>query len=123
MNRKNSYYVLFSKSGFTEAVLNEAKSDDSILLVDLAELMKFQSVKANRIPLKNIGLQDNLVSVDSLLIGLTPSQQEDIAGVVSYMVQNMKQQLFAESAVECYTESNYEESGGGEGHADSDCRG
>ena len=39
-NRKNSYYVLFSKSGFTEAVLNEAKSDDSILLVDLAELMK-----------------------------------------------------------------------------------
>ena len=41
MNRKNSYYVLFSKSGFTEAVINEAKSDDSILLVDLAELMKF----------------------------------------------------------------------------------
>ena len=41
MNRKNSYYVLFSKSGFTEAVLNEAKYDDSILLVDLEELMKF----------------------------------------------------------------------------------
>ena len=41
MNRKNSYYVLFSKSGFTEAVLNEARSDDSILLVDLAELMYF----------------------------------------------------------------------------------
>ena len=41
MNRKNSYYVLFSKSGFTEAVLNEVRSDDSILLVDLAELMKF----------------------------------------------------------------------------------
>ena len=40
-NRKNSYYVLFSKSGFTEAVLNEVRSDDSILLVDLAELMKF----------------------------------------------------------------------------------
>ena len=39
INRKNSYYVLFSKSGFTEAVLNEVKSDDSILLVDLAELM------------------------------------------------------------------------------------
>ena len=39
MNRKNSYYVLFSKSGFTEAVLNEVRSDDSILLVDLAELM------------------------------------------------------------------------------------
>lgn len=41
MNRKNSYYVLFSKSGFTEVVLNEARADDSILLVDLAELMKF----------------------------------------------------------------------------------
>ena len=39
INRKNSYYVLFSKSGFTEAVLNEMRSDDSILLVDLAELM------------------------------------------------------------------------------------
>lgn len=39
INRKNSYYVLFSKSGFTEAVLNEVRSDDSILLVDLAELM------------------------------------------------------------------------------------
>ena len=41
MNRKNSYYELFSKSGFIEAVLNEARSDDSILLVDLAELMYF----------------------------------------------------------------------------------
>lgn len=40
MNGKNSYYVLFSKSGFTEAVLNEAKSDNHILLVDLPELMK-----------------------------------------------------------------------------------
>ena len=39
INRKNSYYVLFSKSGFTEAVLNEVRSDDSILLVDLAEIM------------------------------------------------------------------------------------
>lgn len=28
-------------SGYTKAILNEAKSDDSILLVDLAELMKF----------------------------------------------------------------------------------
>ena len=41
INRRNSYYVLFSKSGFTEAVLNEVRSDDSILLVDLAELMTF----------------------------------------------------------------------------------
>ena len=41
MNRKNSYYVLFSKSGFTEVVLNEARADDGILLVDLAELMNF----------------------------------------------------------------------------------
>ena len=43
MNRKNSYYVLFSKSGFTEAVLNEARADDSILLVDLAKLMKLKN--------------------------------------------------------------------------------
>ena len=40
MNRKNSYYVLFSKSGFTEAVMSEAKLDNHILLVDLTELMK-----------------------------------------------------------------------------------
>lgn len=37
---EKTYYVLFSKSGFTEAVLNEAKTDNSILLVDLSELMK-----------------------------------------------------------------------------------
>ena len=38
-NRKSTYYVLFSKSGFTDAVMNEAKADSSILLVDLDELM------------------------------------------------------------------------------------
>ena len=38
-NRKSTYYVLFSKSGFTDAVINEAKADSSILLVDLDELM------------------------------------------------------------------------------------
>ena len=40
-NRENTYYVLFSKSGFTNAVINEAKSDSSIMLVDLDELMNF----------------------------------------------------------------------------------
>ncbi|MGN0649989.1 MAG: DUF234 domain-containing protein, partial [Oscillospiraceae bacterium] len=40
-NRNNTYYVLFSKSGFTEAVINEVKSDSSIMLVDLNELMDF----------------------------------------------------------------------------------
>ena len=40
-NRKSTYYVLFSKSGFTDAVKNEANSDDSILLVDLDMLMDF----------------------------------------------------------------------------------
>ena len=39
-NRQKTYYVLFSKSGFTEAVLNEAGRDSSILLADMTELMK-----------------------------------------------------------------------------------
>lgn len=40
-NRNSIYYMLFSKSGFTEAVINEAKSDSSIMLVDLDEIMNF----------------------------------------------------------------------------------
>lgn len=40
-DRSNTYYMFFSKSGFTEAVINEAKSDSSIMLVDLKELMNF----------------------------------------------------------------------------------
>lgn len=40
-NRNNTYYVFFSKSGFTEAVINEAEFDDSIMLVDLNEIMNF----------------------------------------------------------------------------------
>lgn len=40
-NRNNTYYVLFSKSGFTQAVIDEAKSDSGIMLVDLNELMLF----------------------------------------------------------------------------------
>lgn len=40
-NRNSTYYVLFSKSGFTEEVINEAKSDSSIVLVDLNEIMNF----------------------------------------------------------------------------------
>lgn len=38
-SRNNTYYVLFSKSGFTEAVINEAESGSSILLVDLNKIM------------------------------------------------------------------------------------
>ncbi len=40
-NRKSTYYILFSKSGFTDAIINEAKADSSIILVDLDELMNF----------------------------------------------------------------------------------
>ncbi len=38
-NRNRTYYILFSKSGFTEAVVNEAESNDNIKLVDLVDLM------------------------------------------------------------------------------------
>lgn len=38
-NRKGTWYVLFSKSGFTDAVLEEAKKDKSVMLVDLKEIM------------------------------------------------------------------------------------
>ena len=34
------YFVLFSKTGFTDAVVEEAKKDSSILLVDLEEIMR-----------------------------------------------------------------------------------
>ena len=40
-NRKCTYYVLFSKSGFTDVVIDEAKSDRRIMLVDLDKLMNF----------------------------------------------------------------------------------
>lgn len=38
-NRKGTWYVLFSKSGFTDAVIEEAKKDKSVMLVDLKEIM------------------------------------------------------------------------------------
>lgn len=40
-DRKSTYYILFSKSGFTDAVITEAKVDNSIMLVDLEEIMDF----------------------------------------------------------------------------------
>ena len=40
-DKNSTYYILFSKSGFTEAVMNEAKPDRSIMLVDLKEIMNF----------------------------------------------------------------------------------
>lgn len=38
--RKNTWFVLFSKSGFTEAVVKEAERDDRIMLVELKDVMK-----------------------------------------------------------------------------------
>lgn len=55
----------------------------------LYDLMNAFNVDANSI-LDITKEKQSVVSVDSLLLGLTPSQQEYIAGVVSYMVQNMK---------------------------------
>lgn len=40
-DRNSTYYILFSKSGFTEAVMSEAKSDSSIMLVGIKEIMSF----------------------------------------------------------------------------------
>lgn len=39
-NRDNTWYILFSKSGFTDSVIKEASADDHIILVGLDELMK-----------------------------------------------------------------------------------
>jgi hypothetical protein len=39
-NRDQTWYVLFSKSGFTKAVMEEAERDENIILVDMQELMK-----------------------------------------------------------------------------------
>ncbi len=40
--RNNTWYVLFSKSGFTDAVTNEAKNDDHIILVDLHDIINLK---------------------------------------------------------------------------------
>ena len=40
-NRNNTYYFLFSKSGFTDAVKNEVTADNSVILVDLSDIMNF----------------------------------------------------------------------------------
>lgn len=39
-NREHTWFMLFSKSGFTQAVIEEAKRDDCLLLVDMDALMK-----------------------------------------------------------------------------------
>jgi Holliday junction resolvase len=39
--RGQTWYYLFSKSGFTKAVLNEAADNENIVLVDLKELMNW----------------------------------------------------------------------------------
>lgn len=38
-NRRKTYYYLFSRSGFTEAVHEEAERDESIVLVELKDLL------------------------------------------------------------------------------------
>lgn len=40
--RNNTWYVLFSKSGFTDAVTNEAQNDDHIILVDLHDIINLK---------------------------------------------------------------------------------
>ena len=40
--RNNTWYVLFSKAGFTDAVTNEAKNDDHIILVDLHDIINLK---------------------------------------------------------------------------------
>jgi hypothetical protein len=37
--RGQTWYYLFSKSGFTKSVLNEAASNENIVLVDLKEVV------------------------------------------------------------------------------------
>jgi len=54
----------------------------------LYDLMSVFNVDPNSI-LDITKEQQSVVSVDSLLIGLTPGQQEYIAGVVSYMVKKL----------------------------------
>ena len=39
-NRGLTWFILFSKSGFTQAVLERAQKDETLLLVDMNELMK-----------------------------------------------------------------------------------
>lgn len=39
-NRNESWYVLFSKSGFTESVREEEKKNSKIILIDLQEILK-----------------------------------------------------------------------------------
>lgn len=38
-NRDNTWYVLFTKVGFTDSVLKEAKADPNIILVDMSKIM------------------------------------------------------------------------------------
>lgn len=38
--RDNTWYALFSKSGFTDAVIEEAKKNDQLILVDLQQLVQ-----------------------------------------------------------------------------------
>ena len=39
-NRDNTWYVLFSKTGFTQAIMEEALKDSKIILVDMNKILK-----------------------------------------------------------------------------------
>ena len=36
-----TYFILFLKAGFTDAIIDETKIDNSIMLVDLNKIMSF----------------------------------------------------------------------------------
>ena len=38
-NRKNTYFILFSKSGFTKSLIEESKKVDNLLLIDLKSII------------------------------------------------------------------------------------
>lgn len=44
-NREHTWFVLFSKSGFTEAVVNEAEKNDNIILVDMGQLLDVDTIR------------------------------------------------------------------------------
>lgn len=98
----NNIRQLRAKMGLSIAELSERvdKSVSHINMVELGHhkisldmlyaLMNAFNVDANSI-LDITESKQNVISVDSMLVGLTKGQQEYIAGVVSYMIQNMKQ--------------------------------
>lgn len=40
--REHTWYILFSKSGFTQAVIEESEKNESIILVDIKKIMEIK---------------------------------------------------------------------------------